>query len=137
MAGLSRMVFAVLLNSWLSSFGQLLGVLAVFVIVLLLTWFVTRWIAGYQQSQIRNQNLKVIETLKLTVNCYIQIIEVGDVYLAIAVSKDRIEKLAELDKNQLKIPNTRQNIDGNTAGQGADESFRSIFDKVKHHLPKK
>lgn len=135
--GQDRMVFAVLLNSWLSSFGQLLSVLAIFVIVLLLTWFVTRWIAGYQQSQMRNQNLKVIETLRLTVNSYIQIIEVGDVYLAIAVSKDHIEKLAELDKDQLKIPNTKQGIDGHMAGQGTDESFRSIFDKVKHHLPKK
>lgn len=131
------MVFAVLLNSWLSSLGQLLGVCVVFVIVLLLTWFVTRWIAGYQQSQMHNQNLKVIETLRLTVNSYIQIIEVGDVYLAIAVSKDRIEKLAELRKDQLEIPETKQGLYNNMAGKGEGESFRSILDKVKHRLPKK
>lgn len=130
------MVLAVLLNSWLSSVGQLIGVLAVFVLVLLLTWFVTRWISGYQQSQMHNQNLKVIETLKLTVNSYIQIIEVGDVYLAIAVSKDHIEKLAELDKDQLKIPK-KQGMANHAAGQGMDESFHSILDKVKHRLPKK
>lgn len=131
------MVLAVLLNSWLSSLGQLIGVLVIFVVVLLITWFVTRWIAGYQQSQMHNQNLKVIETLKLTVNSYIQIIEIGDVYLVIAVSKDHIEKLAELDKGQLKLPDTKQVINSNMAGQGTNENFRDILDKVKHHFPKK
>ena len=67
------MVLAVLLNSWLSSLGQLIGVFVIFVVVLLITWFVTRWIAGYQQSQMHNQNLKVIETLKLTVNSYMSL----------------------------------------------------------------
>ncbi len=131
------MAFAVLLNSWLSSVGQLISVCVIFVLVLLLTWFVTRWIAGYQQSQMHSQNLKVIETLRLTANSYIQIIEVGDVYLAIAVSKDRIEKLAELQKDQLVIPETKQGMDDKIAGQGMDESFRSVLEKVKRHLPKK
>lgn len=131
------MVLAVLSNSWLSSLGQLIGVFGIFIVVLLLTWFVTRWIAGYQQGQMHNQNLKVVETLKLTVNSYIQIIEVGDVYLVIAVSKDHVEKLAEIDKDQLTLPDTKQAVNGNMAGQGMNESFHDILDKVKHHFPKK
>lgn len=119
--------------SWLGNLGQLMGVLAVFFAVLLLTWLVTRWLAGYQREQIHGQNLKVIETLRLTVNSYIQIIEAGEVYLVIAVNKDRIVKLAELDKDQLTLK--ADGMAGTKIDAGMD--FNKIFEKVKRHLPKK
>ena len=128
------MVLSGVSSSWLSNLGQLMNVLAIFFVVLLLTWLVTRWIAGYQQGQMNNQNLRVVETLRLTANNYIQIIEVGDVYLVLGVSKDHVEKLAELDKEELKEDQTDR-----TAGQKMDSGidFHDIFDKVKQHLPKK
>ena len=127
------MVLSKTAGSWLSSLGQLMSVLAIFVIVLLLAWLTTRFLAGYQQGQMRNQNLKIIETLRLTANNYIQIIEAGDVYLVIAVSRDHVDKLAEFTKDQLHIDAA------NTAGQRIDmgESFHDILEKVRHHLPKK
>ena len=118
-------------SSWLGNLGQLMGVLAIFFAVLSITWLVTQWIAGYQQGQIHGQNLRVVETLRLTTNNYIQIIEVGDVYLVLAVSKDRVEKIAELDKETFH-PDCSA---GRRADTGLD--FHEILDKVKQHLPKK
>jgi len=119
--------------SMLHNLGQLIRVLILFVLVLLLTLLTTRWIAKYQQGQLHNQNLRIIETLKVSSNGYIQIIKAGDVYLVIAVSKDHIEKLAEITKEQLESDTAV------TAGQKIDmgESFHDILDKVKQHLPKK
>ena len=119
--------------STLHSLGQLIWVLVLFVLVLLLTLLTTRWIAKYQQGQLHNQNLKIIETLKVSVNGYIQIIRAGDVYLVIAVSKDHIEKLAEIPPDRL------ESVTADSTGQKIDmaESFHDILDKVKHHLPKK
>lgn len=119
--------------SMLHNLGQLIWVLMLFVLVLLLTLLTTRWIAKYQQGQLHNQNLKIIETLKVSANGYIQIIRAGDVYLVIAVTKDHIEKLAEVSEDQLA-----ENA-ADAAGQKIDmvESFHDILDKVKHHLPKK
>ncbi len=119
--------------SVLSSLGQLIWVLLLFVLVLLLTLLTTRWIAKYQQGQLHNRNLKVIETLKVSANGYIQIIKAGDVYLVIAVSRDHIEKLAEITEDQLEI----NSVDA--TGQKIDmvESFHDILEKVKDHLPKK
>ncbi len=119
--------------SVLSSLGQLIWVLLLFVLVLLLTLLTTRWIAKYQQGQLHNRNLKVIETLKVSANGYIQIIKAGDVYLVIAVSRDHIEKLAEVTEDQLEI----NSVDA--TGQKIDmvESFHDILEKVKDHLPKK
>ena len=86
-------------SAWLNSIGQLISVLILFVIVMLLALLTTRWIARYQQGQMHNQNLKIIETLKISANSYIQIIEAGDVYLVIAVSRDHVDKLAEFTKD--------------------------------------
>ena len=119
--------------SMLHNLGQLVRVLILFVLVLLLTLLTTRWIAKYQQGQLHNQNLRIIETLKVSANGYIQIIKAGDVYLVIGVSKDHIEKLAEITEEQLESDTavmTGQKID-------MGESFHDILDKVKQHLPKK
>lgn len=126
-------VLAVSTSSWLNNVGQLIRVLILFVIVLLLTLLTTRWIARYQQGQMHNQNLRIIEALKISANSYIQIIQAGDVYLVIAVSRDHVEKLAEITKDQLKTETA------DTPGQKIDmgESFHDILEKVKHHLPKK
>ena len=119
--------------SMLRNLGQLIWVLVLFVLVLLLTLLTTRWIAKYQQGQLHNQNLKIIETLKVSPNGYIQIIRAGDVYLVISVSKDHIEKLAEITPDQLAADTV------DTTGQKIDmvESFHDILDKVKQQKKKK
>ncbi|MDE7313740.1 MAG: flagellar biosynthetic protein FliO [Eubacterium sp.] len=117
------------------SLGQLIWVLVLFVLVLLLTLLTTHFIARYQRGQVQgHQNLRIIETMSVSANGYIQIIEAGDVYLVIAVSKDHIEKLAELTKDQLK-PQAFEDAAGHKIEMG--ESFHDILDKVKKHLPKK
>ena len=128
------MLIASGVSMW-KSLGQLIWVLILFVLVLLLTLLTTRFLAKYQRGQIQgSQNLRIIETMRVSANGYIQIIEAGDVYLVIAVSKDHIEKLAELTKDQLK-----PEVPSNTALPNIDmgESFHDILDKVKKHLPKK
>ncbi len=119
-----------------------MSVVLIFLIVLLITWLTTRWLAGYQQNQVRGQNLRIVETLRLTMNSYIQIIEAGDVYLVIAVSKDHVEKLAELTRDQLKLKTDP--LDSETFTKETfmketftKEAFHDIFDKVKHRFPKK
>ena len=64
----------ILLSSTGENIFQLIIVLFCFLIVLALTYYVTRWIAGYQKSQSISKNLSVVETLKLTTNKYIQLI---------------------------------------------------------------
>ena len=41
----------ILLSSSLNSFIQLLGVLLIFLFVLVITYFTTKWIGGYQKVQ--------------------------------------------------------------------------------------
>ena len=75
-------------TSGVQSFFQLIGVLLIFVFVLAITYYVTKWIAGYQKQHNFQKNMRVVETMKLTTNKYIQIIEVGETYLVIGIGKD-------------------------------------------------
>ena len=114
------------------SFIQLLGVLLIFIFVLGITYAATRWIAGYQKAHSFNRNLRIIETLRLTTNKYIQIVEAGDEYLVIAIGKDEVQLLTKLTGEQLKEMPPEYLADGI-----APESFSEIFDKIKKHIPKK
>ncbi|MCF2642317.1 MAG: flagellar biosynthetic protein FliO [Lachnospiraceae bacterium] len=121
-------------SSGVESFVQLLGILVVFILVLVLTYFTTKWIASYQKGHSYNKNLQVIETLKLTTNKYIQIIEAGDIYLVVAIGKDEVTFLTQLTKDQLK-EGTFDDV--TTASKQTGENFGEILNKFKGHLPKK
>lgn len=83
---------------------QFLTVLIIFVIVLGATWFTTRYIAGVQKGKLKGNNFEVIDSFRLSPNKYIQIIRIGNRYLAIAVCKDTVTVLTELDKECILHP---------------------------------
>lgn len=82
---------------------ELIAVLIVFVFVLAATYYVTKWIGKSGVVQMQSNNIKVIETFKIAQNKYIQIIQLGDKYYSIAVTKDNITFLAALDEEQLDL----------------------------------
>ena len=122
----------ILLSSTGENIFQLIIVLFCFLIVLALTYYVTRWIAGYQKSQSISKNLSVVETLKLTTNKYIQLIQAGkDTYYVIAIGKDEITVLGQLSGEQLKeMPSQNMTI------PTAKGDFADALQKFKEHLPK-
>lgn len=82
---------------------ELIGVLIVFVLVLLATYYATKWIGKSGAIQMQSANIKVIETFKIAPNKYIQIIQLGNKYYSIAVTKENITFLTSLDEEQLDL----------------------------------
>lgn len=119
--------------SGLDSFLQLIGVLLIFVFVLTLTYFTTRWIANYQKGQNHNKNLRIVETMRITNNKYIQIVEAGKEYLVIAVGKDEIHLLTKLSEEQLKV---LPEMNAASGAKNVGENFQDVFEKLREHLPK-
>lgn len=111
----------------LDSFVQLITVLIIFVFVLILTYFTTRWMAGIQKGRSFNKNLKIIETISVGNNKMISIVEAGTKYIVVSIGKDEVNFLTELKEDELKdlsfkdLQNTTQNT----------ESFSAIMDKLK------
>ena len=98
------MLLALDSSNGINSFAQFLTVLVIFIGVLALTYFTTRWIASYQKGKMMSGNIRVLETFKITQNKYIQIVSVGNHYYAIAVGKDTITLLGELNEDEIQIP---------------------------------
>lgn len=81
---------------------QLLGLAIVFVLILIATYYTTKWIGKNSVNQPHANNINVVETFRLSQNKYIQIVKAGkDKYLVIAVSKDSVEFLTELSEDEL------------------------------------
>ena len=104
-----------------NAYLQFMTVLILFVFVLVITFWVTKWIAGYQKGRTINANMELIETFRLTNNKYIQIIRVGQKYLAVAIGKDSVTMLAEIPEEELMLSSD----DGTQAG------FKELFEKVQ------
>ena len=111
---------SVLLTGVESGYVQFIVVLVIFVLVLGVTALTTKWISGYQKQQDENSNIQVIETSRLTNNKYVQIIRVGETYMAIAVCKDTVTMLGEIPMEQLKLSETGNPVPG----------FRELFEKA-------
>ena len=83
------------------SYVQFLTVLIIFVFVLMITYWVTKWTAGYQKSQTANANMEILETIRLSNNKFVQIIRVGRKYLAVAICKDTVTMLTEIPEQDI------------------------------------
>ncbi len=101
---------------------QFLTVAVIFILVLVLTAVTTKWIARYQKGQIGCRNIEVIETYRITNNKYIQVVRIGETYLAIAIGKDTVTMLKEIPKEQI------QQIE---KGEAVPGSFKAMLEKAQ------
>lgn len=80
---------------------QLFGLILVFILILVVTYYTTKFVGGVKMGITKSSNFKVIETFKLTQNKYLQLIQVGTRYFVIAVSKDNITFMTELKDDEI------------------------------------
>lgn len=110
--------------SMLENVFQLIGLLVVFILILAAAYFVTRWVGGQTLQSQRNQNISVIETFRLAPNRFIQIVRLGNKYIAIALSREHVEFLAEIDEEALSLPETRERQ------VSSNVDFKEVFSKL-------
>ena len=120
------MYLAILSSRW-EAFAQLLTLLIIFIFVLTLTYFATRWVGNYQKNKLSGSNIKILETMRISNTKYIQIVKIGNKCFSIAVCKDSITYLCQLEEDELVYQET--STCSNT------ESFKLILDKFKKDKP--
>ncbi len=92
----------ILSGSSVDGWAQLITILLIFVAVLALTAYTTKYIAKMQKQTAMSGNLEVLETIRISSTKYIQLVRIGETYVAMAVCKDTVTKLCEVPKEQLK-----------------------------------
>lgn len=120
----------ILLVTTFQSFLQLIGVLLIFVFVLVITYFTTRWMGGFQKAQYYNKNLQIVETIRVGNNKMISIIAVGTKYIVVSIGKDEVHYLTEITEEELKVLPEQMNA-------SQKESFQDILNKIKDGFTKK
>lgn len=122
------------LNASMESFLQLISALLIFVFVLLITYYTTRWVGGYQKVRMRSKNLQVLESLSVGNNKTICLMKAGTEYIVVAIGKDEIHPLATLKEEQL-TDFSFMNESLETMVNG--ESFQEILGQLKEKMSKK
>lgn len=115
-------------ESGLESIAQFLTVLALFIVVLVITYLTTRYVAGAQRIHLKGKNIEVIEAQKIAPNIMVQVLRVGDRYVAVAVGRDSVTLLGDLNKDDITLPE-----DAELAPAG----FKSILDLARSKARKK
>ena len=114
---------ALFLTTQVENVLKLIAAFIVFVIVLMVTYMTTRWIGSYQKTQFSGKNIEYIEGMRLTNNKYIQILRIGQEYVAVAMCKDSITFLTKINKEDLIFDDE---------AHVSPQSFAVLFDKVKN-----
>lgn len=104
-----------------NSIAQFVTVLLIFLFVLVITYFTTRYIASIEKKRMVTGNMELLDALRISNNKYLQIVKVGSKYLCLAVCKDTVTMLVELEQEDIKeIEPEIKPVD-----------FQTILEKVK------
>ena len=122
-AGLATMAASSSANSYI----EFITICIIFIGVLALTLYVTRWIAKYQRVQNAGKNIEIIEACRIDVSKYMQLVRVGEKYFVMAVCKDTVTMLTEVPVEQLKFTSPEESTGTN---------FGSLFEKAKQKVLK-
>lgn len=122
------MILLITDTSSFDNFLQLCGLLLLFCFILAITYFTTKFVSRVKLGQVKNSNFHVIETFKITQNKYLQLVQIGEHYIVISISKEHIQFITELKKDEL--------IHFNEISKES-QSFQEIFSFVnKRHNTK-
>lgn len=117
-----------LIGGSLESLAQMITLFIIFVLVLAITYFSTKWIGGVQKEKMIGSNVKILETMRISNSKYIQIVKIGNKCFAIAVCKDTVTYLCEVKEEELTYSDS-------STGKFHADSFKAILDKYKKDKP--
>ncbi len=103
------------------SVAQLLTIFLIFILVLFLTYWATRFAGNFQKQQMAGKNIQVMETVSVSNGKFLQIVKIGNRYFVIGVSKDNITYLCELKEEDLDF----------SSSQSTGDSFKNILEKFR------
>lgn len=100
---------------------QFVTVTLIFIFVIGITYFTTRWIGMYQKKHASYGAVKIIESFRLSSNKLLQVVKAGDKCFLIAVCKDTVTLLGEVDEKTLELEKDSDK----------PESFGTVFSRFK------
>ena len=111
----------------LKSIGEIVVMLLIFAVILFLAYLASKLASRMQVKASSQGNLKLMETIRIQNNKYIQIVRVGEKYLVIGIGKDEITFLTELSKDALSYEDSEMKKGSSFVGTKAFDEILSKF----------
>lgn len=80
---------------------DLVVLLLVFVFILFAAFYATKWVSNTGMNLQKNKNIKILEVFRINQTKYIYLVKMGDKVVALGVTKDHIEYIAEINEESL------------------------------------
>lgn len=106
----------------LTSIWQLFFFIIAFIFVLILAIYVTRLLATSSYLKAHNKNIKILESIGVGYHNSIQLIKVGNRYILIGNTKEKITLLLDLKEDDITLINQKNQED-------IQSSFKKYFNK--------
>lgn len=105
-----------------NSIWELIGLVLLLIVILIATYYTTRFVGRAKGNQLRTGNFDLIDSYRISPNKMLQIVKVSGKYLVIAVGKDNIEFITELEEDKVIVREVRS---------PNKQSFKKIFENIK------
>lgn len=109
-------------SSLIGSIAEVLALLIVFALILSAAYYVTKYFGKSYTGSGQNGNIRVVETVRIAPDKYLQIVEAAGKVFLISITKGEVRLVSELDKEGLK-----QTLEGM---EPSKVSFKDIFQKM-------
>ena len=106
------------------SLWQLVGLVILLIIILIAAYYTSRFVAQLKLGQQRKSNFQVIDTYRISTTKVLQIVKVGNHYLLLAIGKDTVSLLKELDETEVIL---------REAPPCEKLNFKQLLDKLKNN----
>ena len=100
---------------------KLIFLVIIFIVILVLSYLVTKWYANSGLVKNKTNNIEIKEAFPLAPGKTISIVRIGEKYVALAQFKDNVVKLAELTEEELIL---------NREVEISDSSFKDVFSNI-------
>lgn len=100
---------------------KLIFLVIIFIVILVLSYLVTKWYANSGLVKNKTNNIEIKESFQLALGKTISIVRIGEKYVALAQFKDNVVKLAELTEEELIL---------NREVEISDSSFKDVFSNI-------
>lgn len=100
---------------------KLIFLVIIFIVILVLSYLVTKWYANSSLVKNKTNNIEIKESFLLAPGKTISIVRIGEKYVALAQFKDNVVKLAELTEEELIL---------NREVEISDSSFKDVFSNI-------
>ncbi len=112
----------------MSSILSVISLILIFIFIVALAYFTTRFIAKYQNNSMNSRsNIRVIESFRMGSNKFVAIIEVSNNFYVVGVGKEEITLIDKLDSESVSNIKNAQMKD-----LGKKIDFKEILSQIKN-----